>query len=41
MSPDALNAYVAATLARAPQITDQKRDELTRHLKPGTRKGQR
>lgn len=41
MNTEALNAYVTAALARAPQITDQKRDELTRHLKPGTRKGKR
>lgn len=41
MNRNALDAYVTATLARAPQITDQKRDELTRALRPGTRKAHR
>ena len=41
MNTDALNAYVTAALARAPQITDQKREELTRALRPGTRKAHR
>lgn len=38
MIPDALDAYVTAALARAPKVTDQKRDEITRHLRPGTRR---
>ncbi|MGP5697309.1 hypothetical protein [Brachybacterium alimentarium] len=41
MSTEALNAYVTAALNRAPDLTPQKRDELTRHLRPGTRKGRR
>ncbi|MCT1653662.1 hypothetical protein M3C58_00415 [Brachybacterium muris] len=41
LNTDKLNAYVAATLARAPKVTDQKREELTRALRPGTRKGHR
>ena len=41
MTTDALNNYVAAALATAPPITDQKREELTRALRPGTRKAHR
>lgn len=41
MNRNALDAYVTAALARAPQITDQKREELTRALRPGTRKAHR
>ena len=41
MNTDALNNYIAATLARAPKITDQRREELTRALRPGTRKAHR
>lgn len=41
MNTDALDNYVTATLARAPKITDQRRDEITRALRPGTRKAHR
>ena len=41
MNTDALNAYVTAALARAPKITDQRREEITRALRPGTRKAHR
>ena len=41
MNTDALNNYVTAVLARAPQITDQKREEPTPALRPGTRKTHR
>ncbi|MGO2557228.1 hypothetical protein [Brachybacterium sp.] len=41
MNTDALDNYVTAALATAPPISDQKREELTRALRPGTRKGQR
>ncbi|WP_420111632.1 hypothetical protein [Pseudactinotalea sp.] len=41
MTTDALDNYVAATLARAPKITDQRREEITRALRPGTRKAHR
>lgn len=41
MTPEALSEYVNLTLARAPKVADQKREELTRHLRPGTRKRHR
>ena len=41
MNPDALDNYVTAALARAPKITDQRREEITRALRPGTRKAHR
>ena len=41
MNRTALANYVTATLATAPPITDQKREELTRALRPGTRKAHR
>ena len=41
MNTDALNNYVTATLARAPKITEQRREEITRALRPGTRKAHR
>lgn len=41
MNTDALQQYVTATLARAPKITDQRREEITRALRPGTRKAHR
>ena len=41
MKQNALDAYVTATLARAPKITDQRREEITRALRPGTRKARR
>lgn len=41
MNRNALDAYVTAVLATAPPISDQRREELTRALRPGTRKGQR
>ena len=41
MNRNALDNYVTAALARAPQITDQKREELTRALRRGTRKAHR
>ena len=41
MKRNALDAYVTAALARAPKITDQRREEITRALRPGTRKAHR
>ena len=41
MNRNALDAYVTAVLARAPKITEQRREELTRALRPGTRKAHR
>ena len=41
MKQNALDNYVTAVLARAPKITDQRREELTRALRPGTRKAHR
>lgn len=41
MNRNALDAYVTAALARAPKITDQRREEITRALRPGTRKAHR
>lgn len=41
MNTDALDNYVTAVLARAPKITDQRREEITRALRPGTRKAHR
>ena len=41
MSRNALDAYVTAALARAPKITEQRREEITRALRPGTRKAHR
>ena len=41
MTTDALNNYVNAALATAPPITDQRREEITRALRPGTRKARR
>lgn len=41
MTETDLSAYVARVLASAPRITDQKREELTRALRPGTRKAHR
>ena len=41
MNTDALDAYVTAALATAPPITDQRREEITRALRPGTRKAHR
>ena len=41
MNRNALDAYVTAALARAPHLTDQRRDEITRALRPGTRKAHR
>lgn len=41
MNTDALDNYVTAALATAPPISDQKREELTRALRPGTRKAHR
>lgn len=38
MNTDALDNYVTAALARAPKITDQRREEITRHLKAGARR---
>lgn len=38
MKQDALDNYVARTLATAPKITDQKREEITRHLQAGARR---
>ena len=38
MNRNALDAYVTAALARAPKISDQRREEITRALRPGTRK---
>lgn len=37
MNRTALDAYVAATLARAPEVTAARREELTRALRPGHR----
>ena len=41
MNRNALDNYVTAVLARAPKITDQRREEITRALRPGTRKAHR
>ena len=41
MNTDALNNYVTAALATAPPITDQRREEITRAVRPGTRKAHR
>ena len=41
MNTDALNNYVTAALATAPPITNQRREEITRALRPGTRKAHR
>ena len=41
MNTDALNNYVTAALATAPPITDQRREEITRALRPGARKAHR
>ena len=41
MNRNALDNYVNAVLARAPKITDQRREEITRALRPGTRKAHR
>lgn len=41
MNRNALNNYVTAALARAPKITEQRREEITRALRPGTRKAHR
>ena len=41
MNTDALDNYVTAALARAPKVTDQRREEITRALRPGTRKAHR
>ena len=41
MNTDALNNYVTAALATAPPITDQRREEITRALRTGTRKAHR
>ena len=41
MSTDALDNYVTAALARAPKISDQRREEITRALRPGNRKAHR
>ena len=41
MNRTALDNYITAVLARAPKITDQRREEITRALRPGTRKARR
>lgn len=41
MKRDALDIYVTAALNRAPDLTPQKREEITRALRPGTRKAHR
>ena len=41
MNRTALDNYVTAALATAPPISDQRREELTRALRPGTRKAHR
>ena len=41
MKQNALDNYVTAALATAPPISDQRREELTRALRPGTRKAHR
>lgn len=38
MNTDALDNYVTAALATAPPISDQKREDITRHLKAGARR---
>ena len=41
MTETDLSAYVSRVIASAPPITDQRREELTRALRPGTRKAHR